>query len=104
MNTEEIFSSPVPIRGIIAIRNLKTGRTLLEKTEDAIASFKEERFNLDLAMHPSKELQEEYASLGLELFTIDLDTQASNEENLDALLEKRKKEYMEKGISLYPSL
>ncbi len=104
VKSEEIFSSPVPVRGIIAIKNLKTGRTYLEKTEDAVSSFQKERFSLDLSMHPSKELQSEYTSLGLELFTIELDTEAGAEEDLDALLEKRKAEYEKKGIRLYQKL
>ena len=101
VKSDEIFSSPVPVRGIIAIRNLKTGKTYLEKTEDAVVSFQKERFNLDLSMHPSAELQNEYTALGLELFTIELDTQAENDENLDFLLEKRKEDYKKQGIMLY---
>ena len=101
MNSSDIFSRPVPVRGIIAIRNLKTGRTFLEKTEDAVASFKAERFSLDLSMHPAEELQREYTSLGLELFTIELDAEAASGEDLDDLLARRKKEYEAEGISLY---
>ena len=46
-----IFSRPDKVRGIISIRNLKTGRTYLEKTEDAVRAFRDERFRLDLGMH-----------------------------------------------------
>lgn len=101
MNSTDIFSRPDHVRGIIAIRNLQTGRTLLKTTEDAVASFRNERFRLDLSMHENRTLQEEYTSLGLELFTIELDAEAEAGEDLPALLEKRKAAYEEKGISLY---
>ena len=96
-----IFSRQDKVRGIISIRNLKTGRTLLEKTEDAVKAFRDERFRLDLGMHPESSLQAEYASLGLELFSIDLETEADGDEDLDALLERRKRAYREKGTDLY---
>lgn len=91
----------MPVRGIIVIKNLKTGRAYLTAAEDAVKAFRSERFSLDLSMHPSKELQEEYSSLGLELFTIELDTPAGADDDLEALLEKRKAEYEKEGISLY---
>lgn len=101
VNSADIFSRPGKVRGIIAVRNLKTGRTLLETTEDAVSSFRSERFALDLSMHPVKSLQEEYSSLGLELFTIELDTEADGEADLEALLRKRREEMEAEGISLY---
>ena len=97
----DIFSRPEPVRGIIAIRNLKTNQTYLKETEDAVASFKDERFALDLSMHPSPELQKDYTETGLELFTIELDTEASPTDNLLELLEKRKAELISSGITLY---
>ena len=96
-----IFSRPGKIRGIISIRNLKTGKTLLEKTEDAVKSFRDERFRLDLGMHQAAELQKEYESLGLELFSIDLEKEAGNDDDLDRMLEETEKEYRSKGIPLY---
>ena len=107
-NTERIpktgiFSRPEPVRGIIAVRNLKTGNIFLKKTEDAVKSFRDERFRLDLSMHESEELQREYSSLGLELFTIDLDAEADENDDLDLLLEERKKHYKAEGVRLYSS-
>ena len=107
-NTERIpktgiFSRPEPVRGIIAVRNLKTGNIFLKKTEDAVKSFRDERFRLDLSMHESEELQREYSSLGLELFTIDLDAEADENDDLDLLLEERKKHYKAEGVTLYSS-
>ena len=107
-NTERIpktgiFSRPEPVRGIIAVRNLKTGNIFLKKTEDAVKSFRDERFRLDLSMHESEELQREYSSLGLELFTIELDAEADENDDLDLLLEERKKHYKAEGVTLYSS-
>lgn len=96
-----IFSRPDKVRGIIAIRNLKTGSTLFLKSEDAVKSFKEERFRLDLGMHSSEELQSEYSSLGLELFTIELEEEATEDEDLDVLLDECKEKAEKKGIRLY---
>lgn len=96
-----IFSRPDKVRGIISIRNLKTGRTFLEKTEDAVRAFRDERFRLDLGTHPTASLQAEYTALGLELFSIDLETEADEGEDLDELLERRMEAYRESGTELY---
>ena len=101
MDIEDIFSRPEAVRGIIAVKNLKNNRIYLEKTEDAIASFKKERFNLDLSMHPARELQEDYTALGLELFTIELEREANQNEDLDSLLQECKDYYIAKGCKLY---
>ena len=52
-------------------------------------------------MHKSEELQRDYTETGLELFTIELDTEASPSDNLDELLKKRKEAYEREGIVLY---
>ena len=96
-----IFSRPDKVRGIISIRNLKTGKLLLEKTDDAVKSFRDERFKLDLGMHQNASLQKEYTSLGLELFSIDLETEADEGEDLDELLEGRRLAYRDDGTELY---
>ncbi len=89
------------IRAICIIKNLKTDEIYLYKTEDAVKSYKDERFKLDLGMHPSKKLQEAYTALGLELFTIKIEREANENEDLASLLEERKKYYLDKGYSLY---
>ena len=83
------------------IKNLKTDEIYLYKTDDAVTSYSKERFKLDLGMHPVKSLQDAYSSLGLELFTFEIDKEAKEEENLDDLLEERKKYWMEKGSRFY---
>lgn len=101
MDINDVFSRPDKIRGVIIIRNLKSGKAYLKTTEDAVKSFSDERFHLDLSMHECEELQEEYTSLGLELFTIELDTEAGPDDDLQTLLEKRENEYRNNGVTLY---
>ena len=89
------------IKAIVIIKNLKTDEIYLYKTDDAVTSYSKERFKLDLGMHPVESLQDAYSSLGLELFTFEIDKEAKEEENLDDLLEERKKYWMEKGSRFY---
>ena len=89
------------IKAIVIIKNLKTDEIYLYKTDDAVTSYSKERFKLDLGMHPVKSLQDAYSSLGLELFTFEIDKEAKEEENLDDLLEERKKYWMGKGSRFY---
>lgn len=89
------------IRAIVKIHNLKTDEVYLFESEDAVKSFKDERFKLDLGMHGSRTLQKAYTELGLELFTIEIDVEAGAEESLQELLEARKQHYIENNHKLY---
>lgn len=89
------------IRAVVSIRNLKNDKYYLYKSTDSVKSYSDERFKLDLGIHPNSALQSEYSSLGLELFVIEIDTEAEDEENLDELLEKRKSFYRGRGKKLY---
>lgn len=89
------------IRAVCSIRNLKTDEVYLYKTEDAVKSYADERFKLDLGIHSSKLLQSEYTSLGLELFVIAIDKEAEDGVDLDALFDERMKWYHESGRKLY---
>ena len=89
------------IRGIVGIRNLKSDEMYLYPSEDAVSSYGKERFRLDLGMHQSKELQEAYSTLGLELFMFEIDMEADEGSDLSALLEERKRYWTEKGRRLY---
>ncbi len=89
------------IRGIVKIKNLQTDEIYLLKTEDAVKSYKNERFKLDLSIHPCRKLQKAYTDLGLELFLIDIDAEACKDEDLSMLLESRKQHYIKEGLSLY---
>ena len=89
------------IKAIVIIKNLKTDEIYLYKTDDAVTSYSKERFKLDLGMHPVKSLQNAYSSLGLELFTFEIDKEAIEGEDLDNLLEERKSYWKEKGSRFY---
>ena len=101
MKIEELFTRNRPVRGILSIKNMLTGRTYLTATEDAVNDITKERFSLDLGTHRSAELQKDYSETGLELFSIDLEKEAGSDEDLRALLERTEKEYKDQGISLY---
>ncbi|NLZ69022.1 MAG: hypothetical protein GX903_08465 [Spirochaetales bacterium] len=88
-------------RGIIKIFNLKTDRVYFTKSGNIEKDIISIRFQLDLAMYSCQSLQEEYASLGLELFTIEAEKIVGLEENLDLLLAETEKEYIAKGYSFY---
>ena len=89
------------IRAICIIRNLKTDECYLYASEDAVKSYGDERFRLDIGMHSCQSLQKAYSSLGLELFTIEIETEADKYEDLGELLEKRKQYYRDNGRKLY---
>jgi hypothetical protein len=88
-------------RGIIRIFNLKTDRVCFVPSEDMESDIISTRFKLDLAMYPLASLQSEYASLGLELFTIEEERAAKEDENLEQLLKSVEAEYEAKGFSFY---
>lgn len=96
-----IFARPDKVRGIIAIRNLRNGKVLLEKTENAVKAFRDERFKLDLGIHQAKELQEEYTSIGLELFSLELEKECGKDEDLCTALSECEERYRKEGITLY---
>lgn len=73
-------------RGIYIIRNLKSDQVYLGKSENLLKSMSDERFRLDLGMHPCASLQEDYAKTGLELFVIEPLKEAGSEDDLDLLL------------------
>ncbi len=60
-----------PDMGILQIRNLQNDRCYLVAAPDLKAAANSHRFRLDLGMHECAELQQEYATTGLELFTLD---------------------------------
>ncbi len=101
MSVPSEFLRNEKIRAIVKITNLKTDEIYLLKSEDAVKSYKDERFKLDLSIHPSKALQKAYTELGLELFLIEIDKEADKDEDLDEALESRKAFYLENGYKLY---
>lgn len=101
MSIPKEFLRDEKIRGVGIIKNLKTDEVYLYSSDDIISSFSKERFKLDLGMHEEKALQEAYTSLGLELFTIELEIEAKRDEDLNSLLEQRKALYIKEGYKLY---
>ena len=97
----EEFLRKDKIRAIVKIHNLKTDEIVLLKSEDAVKSYKDERFKLDLGMHSSRELQKAYSDLGLELFTIEIDKEAGKVEDLTALLKERTEYYLSNNFTFY---
>ena len=103
MDIEELFTRNKAVRGILSVRNLLTGQIYLTATEDAVRDIRKERFSLDLGTHRSAELQKDYSETGLELFSIDLEREADETEDLSDLLAWTVKEYEEKGVRIYRS-
>lgn len=101
MSIPKEFLREDKIRAVCVIKNLKTDEIYLYKTEDAVKSYSDERFKLDLGMHENERLQKAYSALGLELFIIEIDREAKDEEDLSLLLEERKRDYLEMGKTLY---
>lgn len=89
------------MRGIIKIFNLKNDKVFFTDSENVEKDIISIRFKLDLSMYPCKSLQEEYTSLGLELFTIELEREAQDDEDLKSLLSNVEKEYELKNYVFY---
>lgn len=87
--------------GVYRIYNLKSDRSYLSTTTDINKTRAEERFKLDLGMHPCKALQEDYTRTGLEVFVIELVREEKDLSKLESLLEEVKKEFITSGIELY---
>ncbi len=101
MSIPKEFLRQDKIKAVCVIRNLKTDECYLYKTDDAVKSYSDERFKLDLGIHPNMALQKAYSSLGLELFIIEIETEAGDGESLDTLLEERKSFFLKTGKKLY---
>ena len=61
----------------------------------------QERFRLDLGMHPCKSLQDDYTKTGLELFVIETIKESDETEELITLKAKLEKQLEDKGIDIY---
>lgn len=88
-------------RGIVKITNMITGRVYLTTSRDTWKTYQDLRFRLDMGMHPCAALQDDYETTGLELFNIETDVLADEDQSLPKLLEERKAYYREQGTVLY---
>jgi hypothetical protein len=89
--------------GIIRIYNMQSDKSLLLKSNDLIKDIKNIRFQLDLNMYSNKELQNDYAKIGLEVFALDpykILVDGSNQ-TLDELFEESQKELIEKNVEFF---
>jgi len=89
------------VRGLIRIKNLQNNRSLLVGSEDIATDIQRIRFSLDLGTYENEALQQEYESIGLELFSIDAYIQASEDENLQALLAEHTQQLLAQSILMY---
>ena len=89
------------VRGLIRIKNLQNNRSLLVGSEDIATDIQRIRFSLDLGTYENDALQQEYESIGLELFSIDAYLQASEDENLQALLAEHTQQMLAQSILMY---
>ncbi len=89
------------VRGLIRIKNLQNNRSLLVGSEDIATDIQRIRFSLDLGTYENDALQQEYESIGLELFSIDAYIQASEDENLQALLAEHTQQLLAQSILMY---
>lgn len=89
------------VRGLIRIKNLQNNRSLLVGSEDIATDIQRIRFSLDLGTYENDALQQEYESIGLELFSIDAYLQASEDENLQALLAEHTQQLLAQSILMY---
>lgn len=89
------------VRGLIRIKNLQNNRSLLVGSEDIATDIQRIRFSLDLGTYENEALQQEYESIGLELFSIDAYIQASEDENLQALLAEHTQQMLAQSILMY---
>lgn len=92
-----------PQRGLLEIVNLQTDQVLLIASEDIQKDIIHTRFLLDLEMYPNKELQQQYTSTGLELFSIEPYLVAKEGDDLAALLARETQKLADQGVRLYRS-
>lgn len=89
------------VRGLLQIKNLQNNKVLLVMSEDLASDIQKIRFSLDLGTYEHEVLQQEYETIGLELFSIDAYYQATAEENLQRLLEQHTYALKLQSASLY---
>lgn len=90
-------------QGIIRIYNMQSDKSLLLKSKDMIKDIKNIRFQLDLNMFSNKNLQNEYATIGLEVFALDpyKILEKNSTKSLDEIYNECKKDLIDKGIEFF---
>ena len=71
---------------IIALKNLISGKVYFFKSKFPENDIVNERFKLDLKLHPCKKLQEDYEKTGLEAFQFEI-AETTSEQDLNSRLD-----------------
>lgn len=83
------------------IYNLKTDASYFGISSSKGNVCAQERFSLDLGMHPCRTLQDDYTKTGLELFVIETIKESDETEELVTMKAELEKQLEDKGITVY---
>ena len=103
------YRQQAPALGIIALRHLPSGCTLLERSRNAPGALNRHRFELALGTHRNARLQADWRRDGAAAFRFDIidsvkpssDPAFDDEAELDALLALHRAQWQEQGQPLY---
>ncbi|PKB21796.1 GIY-YIG nuclease family protein [Janthinobacterium sp. 64] len=103
------YRQQAPALGIIALRHLPSGCTLLERSRNAPGALNRHRFELALGTHRNARLQADWRRDGAAAFRFDIidsvkpssDPAFDAEAELDALLALHRAQWQEQGQPLY---
>lgn len=103
------YRQQAPALGIIALRHLPSGCTLLERSRNAPGALNRHRFELALGTHRNARLQADWRRDGAAAFRFDIidsvkvsgDPAFDAQAELDALLALHRAQWLEQGQPLY---
>lgn len=103
------YRQQAPALGIIALRHLPSGYTLLERSGNAPGALNRQRFELNLGTHRNARLQADWRRDGAAAFRFDFidsvrlpdDPAFDAEAELDALLALHRAQWLEQRQPLY---
>lgn len=103
------YRQQAPALGIIALRHLPSGRTLLERSRNAPGALNRHRFELALGSHRNARLQADWRRDGEAAFRFDIidtvkpsaDPGFDADAELDALLALHQAQLLDQGQSRY---
>ena len=103
------YRQQAPALGIIALRHLPSGYTLLERSRNAPGALNRHRFELALGTHRNARLQADWRRDGAAAFRFDIidsvkvsgDPAFDAQAELDALLALHRAQWLEQGQPLY---
>ncbi|WP_409028014.1 GIY-YIG nuclease family protein [Janthinobacterium sp. SUN098] len=103
------YRQQAPALGIIALRHLPSGRTLLERSRNAPGALNRHRFELTLGTHRNARLQADWRRDGAAAFRFDIidtvdqsaDPAFDADAELDALLALHQAQLLEQGQARY---